>query len=80
MTQAYHTICKNSGALGFDTGALGLGTARIELLVYVPLQIRQFDADETVEQTAICLRLYKSRSAGSDVVILQGWAPTEVQR
>ena len=80
MTQAYHPIREDQGTLGFDIGALGLGTARIELFVYVPLQIRQLDADGTEEQTVISLRLYKSRSAGSDVVILQRWAPTEVQR
>ncbi len=80
MTQAYHPIREDPGTLGFDIGALGLGTARIELFIYVPLQIRQLDADGTEEQTAISLRLYKSRSAGSDIVILQRWAPTEVQR
>lgn len=47
MTQAYHPICEDPGTLGFDIGALALGAARIELFVYVPLQIRQLDADGT---------------------------------
>ena len=80
MTQAYHPIREDPGTLGFDIGALGLGTARVELFVYVPLQIRQLDADRTEKQIAISLRLFRSRSAGSDVVILQRGAPTEVQR
>ena len=70
MTQAYHPIRKESSTLGFNVGALGLGTARIELFVNVPLQVRQFDADETEEQIAISLRLCKSGSAGNDVVVL----------
>lgn len=80
MTQAYHPIREDSSTLGFNIGALGLGTARIELFVYVPLQVRQLDADGTEEHIAISLRLYKAGSAGSDVVILQRWASTEVQR
>lgn len=80
MTQAYHPICQDPGTLGFDIGALGLGTARIELFVYVPLQISQLGADGTKEQFTIALRLFKSRSAGSDVVVMQRWAATEVQR
>ena len=79
MTQAYHPIRKDPGTLGFDIRTLGLGTARIELFVYVPLQIRQLDADGTEEQIAISLHLYKSRPTGSDIVILQRWTPTEVQ-
>ncbi len=77
MSQAYHPIREDPGTLGFDIGALGLGTARIELFIYIPLQKRQFDKEE---KTMISLRLYQSRSAGSDVVILQSWASTEVQR
>lgn len=80
MAQEHHPIREDLGTLGFDISALRLSTARIELFVNVPLQIRQLRADGTEEQTMISLRLYKSRSAGSDVVILQGWAPTKVQR
>ena len=57
MTQAYHPIREDPGTLGFDIGALGLGTARIELFVYVSLQIRQLDPDGTEEQTEISLGL-----------------------
>ena len=80
MTQANHPIREDSSTLGFDIGALGLGTARIELFVYVPLQVRQLDANRTEEQIGISLHLSKSKSAGRDVVILQRWAPAEVQR
>lgn len=80
MTQAYHPIREDSSTLRFDLSALGLGTARIELYIYIPLQVCQLDADGTEEQIPISLRLYKSRSAGSNVVVLQRRAPTEVQR
>ena len=57
MMQAYHPTHEDSSTLGFDTGGLGLGKARIELFVYVPLQVRQLDANGTEEQIAISLRL-----------------------
>ena len=68
--QPHHPISEDPGTLGFDIGALGLGTARIELFVYVPLQIRQLNADRTEKKITISLRLCNSRAAGSDVVIL----------
>ena len=48
--------------------------------LYMPHAIPQLDANGTEEQIEISLCLYKSSSAGSDVVILQRWAPTEIQR
>ena len=80
MAQAYNPIREDPGTLGFDIRALGLGTAGIELFVNSPLQIRQLGANGTEKQTVISLCLCKSRSAGSDVVILQRWAPSKVQR